>query len=207
RHGDVEKRRLALGSGKRNVGSGFGAFHVVEGVQWPFWGTVRATMTGGVLFPAGLIRKDAPGIGGLKKGCESNGKSEIVGRIQQGSVGTLEQCGESRGETMRKASNAVYKWRAAVTKIRILNRGAVAQHLRNVEWMRRCVEENGERLYGGDTTKGDETKNSTAPELASWSWCPDLEHSRNMELTTGWWELKSGCKKGSVTVFVGIKFP
>ncbi|KAJ7258498.1 hypothetical protein C8J57DRAFT_1234104 [Mycena rebaudengoi] len=59
--------------------------------------------------------------------------------------------------------------------------------LRNVEWMRRCIEENGERLYGGDTTKGDETKNSTAPELArygrlqsqclklglrhSWSWC------------------------------------
>ncbi|KAJ7275940.1 hypothetical protein C8J57DRAFT_1224085 [Mycena rebaudengoi] len=153
----------------------------------------------------------APGFGGLKKGCESNGKSEIVGRIQQGSVGTLEQCGESRGETMRKASNAVYKWRAVVTKIRILNRGAVAQHLRNVEWMRCCVEENGERLYGGDTTKGDETKNSTAPELArygrlqsqclklglrhSWSWCPDMEHSRNMELTTGWWELKSGCEK------------
>jgi hypothetical protein len=23
----------------------------------------------------------------------------------------------------------------------------------------------------------------------------DLEHSRNMELTTGWWELKSGCEK------------
>jgi hypothetical protein len=37
--------------------------------------------------------------------------------------------GESRGETMSKASNAVYKWRAAVRKTRILKHSAAAQHV------------------------------------------------------------------------------